>query len=158
MKLQALNRLTTKLNPTLTVKDEEQLIDKLLCPKGDSARFHAQKCISGACKKCSPVKKSIDVFYKDLSNQKLCENWTTWDRTECEDGKYRRKLHQKQADVNTLIAELVKDIKEPSQGRSFFQHLFDAKWQYRQYHLLLDTLPHDWLLMVVDFGKNHELS
>ncbi|XP_050388651.1 uncharacterized protein LOC126820602 [Patella vulgata] len=134
--------------------NETDLLNILLCPKPDTARFHGIECVKGACKKCCNFKKTLFSYFNfsqaELSNPVV---WSSWRKTEC-NGKTKRMLISKTATLGDLMKELVEDVLSPIKNNTFIQHLFTAHWQYFQFACLRDSLPKGWILQVMDFAKN----
>ena len=58
-----------------------------------------------------------------------------------------------------LIDQFIgKDLKQPSKGVTYVQHLYTFFWQYAQYSVLKDTLQPDEALIVEDFAENRKAT
>lgn len=134
---------------------ENDVVDILLCPKSDSEQFHDPKCINGECNHCSDYAKSLQEFYKDISESRILtwNRWTT--ETNTQTGMVKKVVITEKGGKNKLIDEMVdKDIKSPAQGYNFFQHLLTAQWQSKQFYKMKSNLPSGSVLQVLDFEKS----
>ena len=135
----------------------QDLLDITLCPQADNERFHCSSCINGSCDKCGDYMKTLTEFYSDISNLQV--SWNRWEKVKGNDGKEKRDVITKKGTKDDLSMELVaKDIKNPSQGTTFFKHYFNAKWQTLQFQNMKKDLPDDNVLQVMDFAKNREIK
>ncbi|KAJ8300925.1 hypothetical protein KUTeg_022444 [Tegillarca granosa] len=106
-KLVVLNRLSIE---SKRLKNEDALVDMLLCEKTDAARFYAHNCVIKMCKVCRDYRKTILNYYKDL-NQDRVFKWNHWERVTNEDGKIIRDLIVHSSTVKELLEELIDDYK-----------------------------------------------
>ena len=61
--------------------------------------------------------------------------------------------------LSDLLKELIeKDLKQPTQGTTFTQHLFTWFWQFSQYILLKSTLTEKEALLIEDFSENRKAT
>ena len=153
-KLSSLNRYASK---DKRVQGERGLVEVILCQKSESARFNRPECIQGTCENCFNYKKTLQENYAELLVKEDKLTWNHWERVKLNNDKVRRQLLAKEGTLKELVTELVEDVTNPVQGSSFVQHQFAADWQYRQFNLLKENLPADWILMVMDFARNREL-
>ncbi|WAR09173.1 hypothetical protein MAR_019131 [Mya arenaria] len=149
-RLKTLNRFLPE-----KIKDFNQLLDVILCPKSDAQRFHSVNCLFRSCDKCKDTKSKLLSFF-DSTNQKVDDSLVTWNHWEkvVEDGKPRKVLRTKRESFTDMFEELLTDIVRPVQGSSFAEHLFVGNWQQHQFLELKKNLPNDSVLLIMDYGKN----
>ncbi|XP_056020048.1 uncharacterized protein LOC125678236 isoform X3 [Ostrea edulis] len=152
-KLLALSRAVTN-DPTKRKLNEQDVFDIGLCPKGDSQQFYNPECINGTCKNCSEkLHEKFETFYQDIPDDTRL-SWNRWEKDETK----RRVVVTKKGTKKELLAELVSvDLLKPIQGTTFFQHLHNAKWQFKQYDILKSNLPKGYMIQIMDFAKNRAL-
>lgn len=158
-KIQALDIACSKQNKQdLKVKDLKGITNTLLCPVGINERFHKFECIYGKCAECNKVETRIKSHYQPLLEENSKSNiiWHHWEKKE-QDDRVRKVLLSKKSTIADCIQQLIKDIKEPVQGCSFYKHYFKGEWQQLQFVNKFD-LKDDEVLMVLDFGKNYSVK
>ena len=138
------------------LKHEEDLYDAMLCEKSSNMRFNNMECVEGKCKRCEDRAGQLHKLYNFDSNTKAeIVVWCTWRRVMGPRGM-RRELQARSGTIGELLDELLSDLQEPVKGVSFFQHLFTAKWQQREFLNIKQHLPDNWILQVMDFAKNRQ--
>ncbi|WAR05816.1 hypothetical protein MAR_021185 [Mya arenaria] len=138
-KLKTLNRFLPE-----KIKDFNQLLDVILCPKSDAQRFHSGNCLFRSCDKFKDTKSKLLSFF-DSTNQKVDNSLVTsnhWEKV-VEDGKPRKVLRAKRESFTDMFEELLTDTVQPVQGSSFAEHLFVGNWQQHQFSELKKNLPND---------------
>ena len=135
------------------VEDERAFLNTLMCPR-EGTRFHAYECIFGKCKTCKDVKSTIYKDYQEVLALDTIVTWNHWERQVCEDNQVRRTMVTHKKGTAELICELVEDVTSPTKGVTMKEHVFVAAWQQNQFHQLKQTLPLQWVLLVLDFAKN----
>ena len=141
-----------------TKAHESQLMDMLLCEKPSSQLLHNANCINGDCQKCSDYLPTLNNYYSDIPEETVL-TWSRWENRVRNDGKIRKECITKSGTKEDLLVEMVNsDIKRPSQGFTFLQHLHTANWQTGKYEHLKKQLPEGWILQVMDFAKNREVT
>ena len=141
------------LNTVKNIKDFQQLLDIVLCPKTHAQRYHYSNCIFQHCEKCGKdTKKRLFNYFAEIKDDKEV-SWNHWERV-VEDGKTRKALKTKKGNYKVMLEEFVSDVLSPVQGTTFPEHLFIGQWQQRQFNEMKTNLPEDCVMLVMDFGKN----
>lgn len=137
--------------------NEQEILQILLCPKGDSERFHSVDCLSGKCKKCSDYTSTLKQFYLELDGKQNM-TWNRWEKFVDGNGFSKKIVVTKSGCKHDRINELVnEDILKPSQGTTFLRHIHTANWQNMQFSNIKNNLPDGWILQVMDFAKNRDI-
>ena len=97
-KLLTLSRATRDLAKKKT--NENDLMDILLCGKGDNDHFHKSSCIHGKCNKCAGYLQTLEKFYEDIP-LKLIMIWNRWEKNPLD--KNRKVIVTKSGNKNILL-------------------------------------------------------
>lgn len=136
---------------------ESQVSDIFLCPKSDAARYHKPDCINGSCDDCKDYMTTIQGYYEDIPEKEILK-WSRWEKSVV-NGQTKKIVVTKTGTKSELLQEFVEhDIRKPSQGINFFQHLHNASWQTSQFQNVKTELPDNWTLQVMDFAKNRGIT
>lgn len=137
---------------------ESDLLQIILCPKSDESRFYKRECIDGTCNTCGATKlEAVKDHYQDISPTEQF-HWGHWEKLNNVVGSNKKILRIKTGTRDEMLQELIEqDVKRPSKGTTFPQHLHTALWQQRQFNIMKENLPEKSLLRVMDFAKNREV-
>ena len=171
-KIQAVSSQAARMGLSeLSSLDKYDVINMTLCPR-NSGDYHKLACLERKCDQCGPEKLNILV----LGTQDKILNWKRWEtekfvtksqdgaelnaegeskkgENKCKEAKpsktiTKKVLHDVTGDNQQLVQQLMEEAK------TFSMHLFNAKWQRQQLHLLKNHLPKKWLLCVEDYAEN----
>ncbi|WAR02999.1 hypothetical protein MAR_009557, partial [Mya arenaria] len=80
----------------LNIKDFNEFLDIVMCPRNDVQRFISYNCIFKKCSKCGDTKKRLLAYFgnEEIQKNETLLTWNHWERV-VEDGKARKVLKTK---------------------------------------------------------------
>ncbi|XP_071481542.1 uncharacterized protein [Diadema antillarum] len=144
LKLQTLNRELIRENQ-MSITSRYQLSDLTLC-EGRNL-----ECIDRECSKCGVVKldHAVDaILQKDPENQRMTK-WRKWSSVTYAPGKKRVVLTEISGSLKALVDELKNELV------AYPSHLFEARWQQKQFALISSCPPPSAIVTVMDFAENY---
>ena len=157
-KINSLNRLAIlhESNTRLSVK---QLSDLSVCSY--DGKFPERKCVDRNCNNCGI--ESIINWYEPLltaSGPDQIVKYHQWETT-TEHYKDKKGIQKKstrwiQAEKKLPVEDVVKEISEGM--KTFTGHMFRANYQQKVQNSIIEDMPHDQCVVVMDFSENMSLQ
>ncbi|GFN90054.1 Cc8l18.2-like protein [Plakobranchus ocellatus] len=153
------SRCEVCLNPDFKVKalmklchqslELRQLTEMSLCVRSDQQKYHKLSCLNRSCVNCSP--DAVRTFLHSLCDPGRSQpvTWQKWDYAPTSGGKKHLELLERQGTFETLVDELVEELK------SLPIHQFAHHWQADQYKKLKACPPNGCAVVTLDFAQNY---
>ncbi|XP_041368432.1 uncharacterized protein LOC121382868 isoform X2 [Gigantopelta aegis] len=151
LKLEGIGRFAASQRlQDLTYKDRYDLSRSTLCPRGEDGEYK-MACLERKCAACGT--SAIEVKLRPLlethiENQVIFFKWEN--TTYVHKGVTKKKLTRQR---KTLLArDFVTELTE--EAASISKHLFNARWQGKQYDAVSSDVPAGWVVICQDFAEN----
>lgn len=106
-------------------------------------------CVDRKCSSCG-VGRVKSMLTKALGTRQL--RWRKWCQMEYPDGKTRIGRKWFHGTGKELATELAQELLP------FSQHLFQARWQQDQFYKVINNLPLQAVVLVMDYAENYSVS
>lgn len=148
LKLQSLNR-ERKQKGLKQIPSRYDLSDMTLCTTPSEERL---KCIDRKCSKCGvqEIDNALAPLLQVSSEKSI--TWKKWCSIEYAPGKKRVVLTDKCGNLHELVEEIKTELA------SYPNHLFQAKWQQKQFTTASTCPPPSSVVTVMDFAENYTCS
>jgi len=138
-----------------TIESKYDAVDISLCEKlRQDEEFHDRKCLERECDACG--KQKLKTYLKPLIDaQSDAETPYVWKRWKLGTvgsaaGSCKRQvLAEQSGTLRELIDEFVEGVDFLS------NHLFIARWQYKQFNEISKSVPENVVVTIADFAENY---
>ncbi|XP_070532795.1 uncharacterized protein [Ptychodera flava] len=155
-KLDALSVRCAQLGFQITVPNKYSASAMTTCPNDDT--FAKISCVHRECEVCGThlLLEHFKPLLEDHSEKQI--KWKKWtaerytkpsSNTEDQQESRHMVLRVKNGTISEIVNELLAEM-EP-----FTKHLFNAKWQAKEFANICTVVPEKWLVLCSDFGENY---
>ena len=154
LKINALNQVALSLKlPALVVKNHYHAVALTLCPR--EGQYCKKDCIYRSCDVCGTalMMHHLGSVLEAKGNEKV--EYLTWTKSSkpADDDQGSSKSRYGTVRVLSTVKQLVEDVCKDLETLS--QHLFHAQWQSNQFASLRESVPKNYVVMVLDFAQNY---
>ena len=143
IKLQ-IEALDQNLPPTKRLRRAENACTIMMCETEEA--FNAVPCLKGSCNKCGEQKLRD---YLESNLQDAATVTVSWRKWEADPQTKRKLVVTKSTTLKDLLDDFLEDVaKHP-------MHLFNARWQLKEFAQLRAHPPPDAVVSVMDFAENY---
>jgi hypothetical protein len=157
---QAVNATMKNLGHVTKFSSSGDLVEATLCSPGTNC-LHKKACIERTCELCGvqKLKDQLNFIHdsstcdciSDIDGTKACTKIIKWKGYEYVtiDNKKRLSFVDKFGSMKEFVTDLEAKINP------FAQHRFMAYWTYSVYRMLLENLPKEHCIFIIDFAENY---
>ena len=134
------------------IESKFHAVDLSLCVKG-SSEFHKRECIERHCEDCGIKKLQAFLAPRGAMDSDDIYTWKRWQlgmvKITCGKETKRQILVEHTGTLTVLIDEFVSAID------FLVNHLFVARWQYKQFNELTKFVSENIVVTVADFSESY---
>ena len=151
LKLEAIQRFAASRRlQDITYTDRYDLSRSTLCPRGENGEYK-MACLERRCGDCgtSAIDNKLRPLLETDTEQVTFFKWENVAYIHKGIGKKKLARQRKSLSAPDFVSELVAEAASSS------KHLFNARWQGKQYDAVSSDVPAGWVIICQDFAENY---